>query len=56
MMRWILLLIAALVLLPLAFKLLAFATGLALHVIQFVVLLAIVIFLVGVVRRLMLIR
>jgi len=56
MMRWILLLIAALVLLPLAWKLLAFATGVAFGLIHFVVLLAIVIFLVGLVRRMLLIR
>jgi hypothetical protein len=55
-MRWILLLIAALVLLPLAWKLLAFATGVAFGLIHLVVLLAVVIFLIGLVRRLMLIR
>jgi hypothetical protein len=55
-MRWILILIAALILLPIAWKLLAFAAGAAFTLIHLAVLLAIVIFLVGLIRRLMLIR
>lgn len=55
-MRWILILIAALILLPLAWKLLAFATGVAFGLIHLAVMLAIVIFVVGLIRRLMLIR
>jgi hypothetical protein len=56
MMRWILLFVAVLVLLPFIWHLLALITGVAFGLIHFVVLLAIVIFLVGLVRRLMLIR
>jgi hypothetical protein len=55
-MRWILLVIAALVLLPLAWKLLVFATGVAFGLIHLAVMLAIVIFLVGLVRRLLILR
>ena len=55
-MRWILMLIAALILLPLAWKLLVFATGAAFTLIHLAIMLAIVIFLVGLIRRLMLIR
>jgi hypothetical protein len=55
-MRWLLLLIAAIILLPVAFSLLKLATGLALTVLQFAVVAAIVIFLVGLVRRLLLLR
>lgn len=53
-MRWILVAVLALVLLPIAWKLLLFATGVAFGVLHLVVLLAIVIFLVGLVRRLLL--
>jgi hypothetical protein len=56
MMRWILLLIAALVLLPFVWHLLALVTGVAFGLIHLAVLLLVVIFLVGLVRRLMLIR
>ncbi len=52
-MRWILLLIAAVILLPLVWKLLSFATSLAFGVVYFVTMLALVIFLVGLVRRLL---
>lgn len=55
-MRWILALIAGLVLLSLAWKLLLFTTGIAYGMLHLVVVLAIVIFLIGLVRRLMLIR
>jgi hypothetical protein len=55
-MRWILLLIAALVLLPVAWKLLGFITGVAFGLIHLAVMLAIVIFLVGLVRRLLILR
>jgi hypothetical protein len=55
-MRWIWILIAALVLLPLAWKLLNFAFGLAFGLLHLAVLLAVVIFLVGLVRRLLLLR
>jgi hypothetical protein len=55
-MRWIVVVVAALILLPLAWKLLLFATGAAFTLIHLAVLLAIVIFLVGLIRRLMLIR
>ena len=55
-MRLILLLIGALILLPLAWRLVMFATGVAFGLIHLAVMLVIVIFLVGLVRRLMLIR
>jgi hypothetical protein len=55
-MRWLLLLIAALVLLPLVWKLLTFVTGIAFGLVQLAVLLAVVIFLIGLIRRLMLVR
>ena len=55
-MRWLLVLIAALILLPLVWKLLVFATGAAFTLIHLAIMLAIVIFLVGLIRRLMLIR
>src|SRR5206468_2693205 len=54
-MRWIVALIVALILLPLAFRLLAFATHMAFGLIHLAVILAIVIFLVGLIRRMMLI-
>jgi hypothetical protein len=56
MLRVILLVVAALVLLPILFKLIAFATGVAFGLLQVVILLAIVIFVVGLVRRLLLMR
>lgn len=52
-MRWILLLAAVLVLIPIAFKLIAFLTGVAFGLIHLAILLAVVIFLVGLLRRLM---
>jgi hypothetical protein len=52
-MRWILLLVALLVLIPLAFKLIGFLTGVAFTLIHLAILLAVVIFLVGLVRQLM---
>ena len=52
-MRWILILIGALILLPLMWKLLV---GAAFTLIHLAIMLAIVIFLVGLIRRLMLIR
>ena len=55
-MRLLLLLIGALILLPLAWRLVMFATGVAFSLIHLAVMLVIVIFLVGLVRRLMLIR
>jgi hypothetical protein len=55
-MRWILLFIAALILLPLAFRLLALVTGVAFTIVHLAIWLAIVVFLVGLIRRLMLIR
>jgi hypothetical protein len=55
-MRWVFLIIAALILLPLAWKLLAFATGLALTLLQLAAFLLVVIFLVGLVRRMLLLR
>jgi hypothetical protein len=55
-MRFLFMLIGALVLLSLAWRLLAFFTHLAFGLLHIVVLLAVVIFFVGLVRRLMLIR
>jgi hypothetical protein len=55
-MRWIFLIIAALILLPLAWKLLTFATGLALTLLQLAAFLLVVVFLVGLVRRMLLLR
>ncbi len=55
-MRWILIVIAALVLLPIAWKLLLLATGMALGLVHLAVILAVVIFLVGLVRRLLILR
>jgi hypothetical protein len=55
-MRFLFMLVAALVLLTLAWKLLGFITGLAFGLVHVAVLLAVVIFLVGLVRRLMLLR
>jgi len=55
-MRWVFLIIAALILLPLAWKLLAFATGLALTLLQLAAFLLVVVFLVGLVRRMLLLR
>jgi hypothetical protein len=55
-MRWILIVIAALILLPLAWGLLKFALGMAASVLQIALVLAVVVFLIGLVRRLMLVR
>ena len=55
-MRWILMVIAALILLPLAWGLLKFAFGMAVSLVQLALVLAVVIFLIGLVRRLMLVR
>lgn len=55
-MRWILLLIAALVLLPFVWHLLALITGVAFGLLHVALLLVVVIFVVGLVRRLLLIR
>jgi membrane protein required for beta-lactamase induction len=55
-MRWILILIGALILLPVAWKLLTFATGLAFGLVHLAIMLAVVIFLVGLVRRLLILR
>jgi hypothetical protein len=55
-MRWIWILIAAVVLLPLVWKLLSFALGFAFGLLHLAILLAVVIFLVGLIRRLMLLR
>jgi hypothetical protein len=55
-MRWILLIIAALILLPLAWKLMVFTTGLVFGLLHVAVLLAIVIFFVGLIRRMLLLR
>ena len=55
-MRWILLVIAALILLPLAWGLLKFVFGLATGLIQIALVLAFVVFVVGLIRRLMLVR
>jgi hypothetical protein len=52
-MRWIVLVVALLVLIPLVFKLIAFLTGVAFGLIHLAILLAVVIFLVGLVRQLM---
>jgi hypothetical protein len=56
MMRWILLVIAALVLLPIAWHLLTFAAGMAISLVQLAIVLAVVVFLVGLVRRLLVLR
>jgi hypothetical protein len=56
MMRWILMVIGALVLLPVAWWLLKIVFGLATSLIQIALVLAFVIFLVGLIRRLMLVR
>jgi hypothetical protein len=55
-MRWILLIIAALILLPLAWKLIVFGTGVMFGLLHLAVLLAIVIFFVGLIRRMLLLR
>ena len=55
-MRWILIAIAALILLPLLWGLLKFALGMAVSLVQIALVLAAVVFLVGLVRRLMIAR
>ena len=52
-MRWVLIVIGALVLLPLVFSLLKFATSLAMGILHIAVILAVVIFLVGLIRRML---
>jgi hypothetical protein len=55
-MRWVLIIIGAIILLPILWSLLKFAAGLAVGVVQFAVVLAVIIFLVGLIRRLLLVR
>jgi hypothetical protein len=59
-MRWVLIVIAAIVLLPIVWKLLIFATGLAIGLLQLAITLAVVaavaIFIVGLVRRMLVMR
>jgi hypothetical protein len=56
MMRWIVIVIAALFLLPVAWWLLKIVFGLATGLIQIALAVAFVIFLVGLIRRMMLVR
>lgn len=55
-MRWIVIVIAALFLLPVALWLLKFVFGLATSLIQIALVVAFVIFLVGLIRRMLLVR
>jgi hypothetical protein len=52
-MRWVLIVIGALILLPIVFSLLKFAASLALGLVHVAILLAVLIFLVGLIRRML---